>query len=52
MLRLGLGSFVLGLIESALYGAWAGILYSVLYNYFARRAVREAERRLPRVRAA
>jgi uncharacterized membrane protein (DUF485 family) len=35
---LGIGSFVLGLIETALYGAWAGFLYSMLHNYFARRA--------------
>jgi hypothetical protein len=35
--RLGPGSFVLGLIESALYGAWTGFLFSVLYNHFARR---------------
>ncbi len=49
---LGFGSFVLGLIESVLYGAWAGVLYSALYNYFAGRAAREAERRLTTVRAA
>lgn len=34
---LSLGSFVLGLIEASLYGAWAGVLYSTLYNYFARK---------------
>ena len=34
---LSLGNFVLGLIETTLYGAWAGILYSSLYNYFVRR---------------
>ena len=49
---LGLGSFVLGLIESALYGAWAGVLYSALHNHFARRSAREDERRLTSVRAA
>jgi hypothetical protein len=49
---LGLGSFLLGLVESALYGAGAGILYSALYNYFTRRAARGAERRLTSVRAA
>jgi hypothetical protein len=49
---LGLGSFLLGLIESALYGAWAGVLYSALYNYFARRASGEAARRLRTARAA
>jgi hypothetical protein len=27
---LGLGSFLLGLFETALYGAWAGVLYSAL----------------------
>jgi hypothetical protein len=49
---LSLGSFVLGLIETALYGAWAGVLYSALHNYFARRADRDAERRVRAVRAA
>jgi hypothetical protein len=49
---LSIGSFVLGLIESALYGVFAGALYSALYNYFARCAGREAERRLTVVRAA
>jgi hypothetical protein len=49
---LSLGSVVLGVIESALYGAFAGALYSVLYNYFVRRAGRGAERRLAGVRAA
>jgi hypothetical protein len=46
------GGFVLGLIESALYGAFAGALYSALYNYFARRASGEAQRRSRAVRAA
>ena len=49
---LSVGSFVLGLIESALYGAWAGVLYSALYNYFARRAGRASERRVTTARAA
>lgn len=49
---LSVGSFVLGLIETALYGAWAGVLYSVIYNYFARRAARSTERRVRTVRAA
>jgi hypothetical protein len=49
---LSLGSFVLGLIETAFYGAWAGVLYSALYNYFARRANHDAERRLRAARAA
>src|SRR5262249_29105272 len=31
------GSFVLGLVEASIYGAWAGVLYSALYNFFARR---------------
>ena len=35
---LSLGSFVLGLVEASVYGAWAGFLYSTLYNYFAGRA--------------
>jgi hypothetical protein len=48
---LSLGSFVLGLIETAIYGAWAGLLYSTLYNYFARRAARRAERQLQGARA-
>ena len=39
---LSFGSFVLGLIEAALYGAWAGALYSGLYNFFVRRAARDA----------
>jgi 2TM family of unknown function (DUF5676) len=49
---LSLGSFVLGLIESALYGVWAGILYSSLYNYFGRRAERAARHRATTAQAA
>jgi 2TM family of unknown function (DUF5676) len=49
---LSLGSFVLGLIEAALYGAWAGFLYSALYNYFARQAARATEHRVTTTRAA
>jgi hypothetical protein len=49
---LSVTSFLLGLLESALYGAWAGVLYAALYNYFARRAVRQDELRLRSVRAA
>jgi hypothetical protein len=49
---LGVGSFVLGVIESALYGAWAGFLYSALYNYFARRADRAIEHGVMKARAA
>lgn len=49
---LSLGSFVLGLVETAFYGAWAGVLYSALYNYFARHADRAAEHRVRAARAA
>ena len=49
---LSIGSVVLGVIESALYGAWAGFLYSVLYNYFARRADRATEHRVMTPRPA
>jgi hypothetical protein len=49
---LTLPSFALGVVETALYGAWAGILYSVLHNFFARRAARDAARRVPTARAA
>ena len=49
---LSVSSFALGLIESALYGAWAGALYSSLYNYFARRAGRGIEHRAMTARAA
>lgn len=49
---LSVGSFVLGLIESGLYGAWAGILYSALYNYFTRRAGRATAPRAMTARAA
>ena len=49
---LSLASFVLGLIESVLYATWAGVLFSALYNYFSRRADRDAERRVITARAA
>jgi hypothetical protein len=49
---LSLGSFLLGLVESAVYGTWAGLLYSALHNYFARRAARGVERPSRAVRAA
>ena len=49
---LSVGSFVLGVIESVLYGAGAGFLYSALYNYFARRADRATEHRVTTTRAA
>ena len=45
-------TFVLGVIETALYGAWAGLLFSVLYNYFARRATVAKPAEEPAVRAA
>ena len=37
---LSVGSFLLGLLETALYGAGVGVLYSTLYNFFGRRAAR------------
>lgn len=40
---LSVGSFVLGLVEAMLFGAWVGALFSTLYNYFARRAVRHSD---------
>jgi hypothetical protein len=46
------GSFVLGAVETAIYGAWAGILYSALYNFFARREARAAGARVTTARAA
>jgi hypothetical protein len=46
------GSVVLGLIETTLYGAGAGILFSTLYNFFARRAVRREAGGLKTVRVA
>ena len=49
---LSIGGFVLGLIESAFYGAFAGALYSVLYNYFAHRASLGATQRVIASRAA
>lgn len=49
---LSVGSFVLGVIETALYGAWAGFLFATLYNYFARRATVNSARRVERLRAA
>ena len=36
------GSVLLGVIETALYGAWAGLLFCAIYNFFARRVVRVA----------
>jgi hypothetical protein len=49
---LSVGSFVLGLIESTVYGAWAGALYAVLYNFFARREGREAKSAITTARVA
>lgn len=49
---LGVGSFVLGLVESAIYGAVAGAIYSPLYNFFARRAERDTTHRVTTARAA
>ncbi len=49
---LTVGSFVLGLVVSALYGAWAGVLYTTLYNFFARRADRAVTHRIATPRAA
>ena len=49
---LTVSTFMLGLIETALYGAWAGLLFSALYNYFARRATAAKPAEEPAVRAA
>ena len=48
---LSVGSFLLGVVEASLYGAWAGILYSTLYNYFAREG-RETTSAVSTTRAA
>lgn len=34
---LSLGSFVLGLVESFLYGAYAGLVFTPIHNLVARR---------------
>lgn len=34
---ISLGSFVLGLAESVVYGAYVGLLFVALHNFFARR---------------
>ena len=49
---LSVGSFLLGVAETAIYGAWAGLLYSGLYNYFTRRAGEERQHRIRPARAA
>jgi len=35
---LSAGSFVLGLVESALYGVYAGLVFTPIYNFFIGRA--------------
>jgi len=37
---LSLGSFFLGLVETFLYGAYAGLIFTPIYNYFSRRWTR------------
>jgi hypothetical protein len=34
---LSAGSFILGLVESFLYGAYAGLVFTPIYNVVARR---------------
>jgi hypothetical protein len=34
---LSLSSFLIGLVESFLFGAYAGLVYVPVYNFFARR---------------
>lgn len=34
---LSVGSFILGLFESAAWGAYIGLVYSLFYNFFSRR---------------
>lgn len=34
--------FVIGLVEAFLYGAYAGLVFGPLYNFFARRVERSA----------
>lgn len=34
---LSLGSFVIGLAESFLYGVYAGLVYTPIYNFYQRR---------------
>ena len=34
---LSVGSFVLGLVESFLYGAYAGLVFTPIYNFILRR---------------
>lgn len=42
------GSFVLGLVESAIYGAYAGAMFSALYNWLGRRFQLAEPRGVPR----
>jgi hypothetical protein len=37
---LTVGSFFLGLAETFLYGAYAGLVFTSIYNYFLRRWTR------------
>ena len=41
---LSAGSFVLGLVESFLYGAYAGLVFAPIYNFVARRCGEAARR--------
>jgi hypothetical protein len=34
---LTVGSFVIGLVESFLYGVYAGLVYTPIYNFYQRR---------------
>ncbi len=45
-------SFVLGLVEALIYGAYAGALYAALYNTFVRWLAPAAEQPVRSVRAA
>jgi len=45
-------TFVLGLVEAFIYGAYAGALFSVLRNAFLKVFTRAEERRTPLSRAA
>ena len=49
---LTISSFLLGLVESGVYGAFAGLLFTALYNYFERRAHRGLSRGVRATRAA
>ena len=45
-------SVLIGVVETALYGAGAGLLYATLYNHFWRRANRRAAPPVRTARAA